>query len=118
MILRSSSLTTNLTIRIFMAIQAATAIILWCHFGDPSTGWWYICHHHTSTKFTSSFSTNMSVVSNDPALWPDVNSYRVSSYFVGSWEAVGCWSWGLNLTLIAVRSRLLCWSDIWLGWAW
>jgi hypothetical protein len=28
MILRSSSLTTNLTIRIFMAIQAATAIIL------------------------------------------------------------------------------------------
>jgi hypothetical protein len=32
---------------------ALVCIIPQCHFGDPNTGWWYIFHRHTSTKFTS-----------------------------------------------------------------
>lgn len=36
---------------------------------------------------TPSFSTNMTIVSNDPTVWPVVNSYRISSYFAGSWRA-------------------------------
>jgi hypothetical protein len=48
------------------------------------------------------FSTKMTIVSNDPTWWPTINSYRFSSYAIGSLRAVGCWSWCLDLTLTAV----------------
>jgi hypothetical protein len=38
----------------------------------------------------------MSVVSNDPALWPDVNSYRVSSYFVVASFVGVTYDWALT----------------------
>jgi hypothetical protein len=37
----------------------------------------FIVHPHP-------FSTNMTIISNDPTWWPVINFYRVSSYFAGS----------------------------------
>lgn len=51
---------------------------------------WYInrkYHFHIPIKFPSyphSFSNNMTLVSDDPSLWPSIDSYRVASYFIGS----------------------------------
>jgi len=63
---------------------------------------------------TPPFSTNMTIVSNDPTWWPAINSNRVFSYFLGSWRAVGCRSWCLNLTLTTVSqlAPLLQWHMI------
>jgi len=60
------------------------------------------------------FSTKMTIVSNDPTWWPTINSYRFSSYAIGSLRAVGCWSWCLDLTLTAVSQLppLLWWCMI------
>jgi hypothetical protein len=43
---------------------------------------------HTFTKFAapSHSSSSMTVVSDDPSWWPWIISWRISSYYVGSWQ--------------------------------
>lgn len=65
----------------------------------------YICYCHTSTKLAfhpHSFSTNMTIVLNDPALLPFINAERVYSYFAGLRRAIRSWSFYRNLTLAAI----------------
>ncbi|KAG2139209.1 uncharacterized protein EDB93DRAFT_1330315 [Suillus bovinus] len=48
-------------------------------------GWWYICYRHMPAKFFSHehpFSTNMTIILNDPTLWLAINANHFDSYFV------------------------------------
>jgi hypothetical protein len=45
-------------------------------------------------SLTPPFSTNMTMVSDDPTWWPNINAYRFSSYFVVAAFVVSAYDWG------------------------
>jgi hypothetical protein len=59
----------------------------------------------------------MTVVSNDPSLWPLITLYRVASYFVGSWRTSRIVSVMSHPDFDWFHSCILYYGDIRLGWA-